>query len=709
MPSWFQWAVPFSWSLLKLFAMLLAAGWFASRVCDFIGIQELWDRLLHGFAFGLSLLLGAALLLLWIGQFAVWQMIFVLSLAAVATATGLPDAPKREKPPRKTGTRPSAQFLKTPESAARRTTWIPVLLFFGALVSVFFVSLFQALSNPPLSGDGLAYHLPMAAQWCREGTIWAQDVRAWFYPGNSELLLAILMLPFRGDAVIGVSDSVYWLVLVLALGRLMRMQGLSAWASLGSAVLVATTPLFRRSLGELGNDLFLAMLFLLALYFIAQARESVRPGAPALLAIASASLLVGTKYNGVAYALGLAFVAAWHWPRKLWKWLLRHGVPIVATGLLLGGSFFIRNLVLTGNPVYPAGVDLGPLQIPPGDMSLVVGSASGVTQEFLRTSTLWGNARGMEALFGFGNWFLQLAWPSLVLCFLAIISWLMGRKPARGQRALQISPLLLLLFGCGLIFALTPLCVENIPGALNQVYRGRSLRYALPFFLLAALLLTSVTHPGKGFLWLPALGVVANFLTPSARWGMQESLLFGILSMLSLALPCIRPSRLSRASGWFQARRARKPFGFIYLGLLLFGLLAMALHPMQQARRARFYTYSGFTQVIPWLEDLEDNRVLLVSIGIRNYPFFGSHLQHRVVTLGLAQTAEEWRKKIVSLQPDYIIVSRESGDRASPDYGRFPRQEAAVLTRPRAFGIVYADSFVRVYKTPWTKKKGSPK
>ena len=121
------------------------------------------------------------------------------------------------------------------------------------------------LVRPLLDGDTLGYHLPNAALWVHDGSLWSNLGGAWWYPGGSELLAAGI-LATSGVLAAGWSGAIVLLLLGLRLSEWGRREGLPAWiAGAGSAAVVGCFALAKQA-GNLENDVFLAALFLETLW-----------------------------------------------------------------------------------------------------------------------------------------------------------------------------------------------------------------------------------------------------------------------------------------------------------------------------------------------------------------------------------------------------------------------------------------------------------
>lgn len=185
-----------------------------------------------------------------------------------------------------------------------------------------------ALARPLLEGDSLSYHLPNAATWVRDGSLWDTNTRYWWYPGGSELFAAALYA-VSGSISLGLAGTLAALLLGLRIVAWARRAG--APPLLGAAVAAATiaAPSVGLQAGNLQNDVWLAAFFLELLYDLRFASRKLWGDAavcvlvkPSGWAFAALALLSGAS-PGLRVAIPLAVLACWAlrdallWPHAL--------------------------------------------------------------------------------------------------------------------------------------------------------------------------------------------------------------------------------------------------------------------------------------------------------------------------------------------------------------------------------------------------------
>ncbi|MBP9717881.1 glycosyltransferase family 39 protein [Candidatus Gracilibacteria bacterium] len=242
--------------------------------------------------------------------------------------------------------------------------WMLVVL--APLVVLFILRLFFALLELPFEYDSGAYHLPMVVEWLRTGSLWNVYYSAFagpvgFYPGNGELLTLWLYLPFHSDLFANLLNFFLYPWLFIALYQLGRTLGFARNVAIGIAALFMYMPQSLQQLGTPQVDIFFTLTFVLVLYFGIQYFKKMEL-VDLFLCGLSVGFCVGTKYLGLPYlALPLLVLAGFilykkrKWPVKV---LAHYGAGIGA--LLMGGGFwFVRNMVITGNPLFPLEVKVG--------------------------------------------------------------------------------------------------------------------------------------------------------------------------------------------------------------------------------------------------------------------------------------------------------------------------------------------------------------
>lgn len=231
------------------------------------------------------------------------------------------------------------------------------------------LALFKALL-PPNDWDGLFYHLKGPKLYLEAGQIIAGiDIPHLNFPFLFEMLF-LLAMGLRGDVAAKLLHFVFMfllggLVYILARDQLQLKQGWPAILFLFSMPMVLT-------LGtQAYNDLALAfyqVAALLALFnwqneasspgrSVTGAKEGQpekQPGHASWLMLSGAlcGLAMGLKYTSFVTPLTLAVLVAWDF-RKAWRAGIRPLFLIAIPAAMTAVPWYLKNLIFTGNPVYP--------------------------------------------------------------------------------------------------------------------------------------------------------------------------------------------------------------------------------------------------------------------------------------------------------------------------------------------------------------------
>jgi hypothetical protein len=213
-----------------------------------------------------------------------------------------------------------------------------------ALLAVLALCLVTTLA-PPSSMDATVYHLRVPSEFLRTATWTKLEEPQSFQPLYVEMLFAEGLALNDGR----LAALIHW---VLGLGAIgcaacwsRRFGGRAIWG----AVVFGTTALFVWEAGSAFIDLGLALFSGLGFLFAIELESE--PGST-MLAGVFAGLAGGSKFTGLivgALAAGAAFARAWPDRRRA----VRRLVTVGGIALLVASPWYVRNLLLTGNPFYP--------------------------------------------------------------------------------------------------------------------------------------------------------------------------------------------------------------------------------------------------------------------------------------------------------------------------------------------------------------------
>lgn len=211
--------------------------------------------------------------------------------------------------------------------------------------------------SAPLANDAMTYHLPAAAQWLRTGTLGVFET--WFYnPANTysplagSIFIVWLIAPFHSDLAarfveVGPLLMIFWAVLSLS-----RRVGASVLAATLIAVAAALARPFLSHVNLTKDDLFVAAFFLAAIDALASPNPERRRW-PAWRFGTALGLMLAVKYTALM-SLPLLLLMA-DAPFRA-RWRLKYALVAVVIAIAIASPWYIRNIVLTHNPLFPMDV-----------------------------------------------------------------------------------------------------------------------------------------------------------------------------------------------------------------------------------------------------------------------------------------------------------------------------------------------------------------
>jgi len=256
----------------------------------------------------------------------------------------------------------------------RLERWQAALLLLATVAVVWRIVLAAIL--PPFAFDALTYHLTAVADWVQSGRIGANAYSFCCaqYPSNGELLSAWPAVFTRSDALVDVAQVGTAVVGALAVCALARWVGVSAGAAAAAGALFLVTPIVLTQANTPYVDVTFTALLLAASAFLVRFLDaeafhvdrtrtgrSPRYGLLVLAGLAAGGAL-GAKHLAVAAVAILALLVAAHVSVAVARGRLGVATAVgivvcfVACCALVGGSWYARSWIDTGDPVWPASV-----------------------------------------------------------------------------------------------------------------------------------------------------------------------------------------------------------------------------------------------------------------------------------------------------------------------------------------------------------------
>jgi hypothetical protein len=532
----------------------------------------------------------------------------------------------------------------------------------------------DALDRGIFNFDSLWYHLPFAVDMVQSHSVtglhYTDTVFTnWFYPQNSELLHAVgIALTHRDTPSLFLNFG--WLgIAFLSAWCIGRPYGRGHLTVVAAAIVLECHTLVVREPGAAKNDLAAAALLLAAIAILVNAwavrrdgefeREEGRGFLPVGWPLAAAGLAVGlavgTKVTAVAMAAALTVAVVVLAPagrrRAAAGWWL-------AAGLLGGGFWYLRNLVVAGNPL-PEVAHLGPISLPHPEQ-LQTARPDFSIAHYATDTGVWRHyfAPGLHEQFG-------TLWPLVVGggAVAALLALVLGRdRVVRWMGGVALFGMVAYLF--------TPLSAAGAEGAPDAF--AINVRFVIPALLAAIVLLPlprAFDQPRRQWALLVVLLVVLLVTDRSDAALRDPSRVFGILLAVCLVLI---------PAGLLLLRRRGASAATVVTG---FGALALVVavigYPIQRDYLGdRFLNQNPETSIpgmhldsaYRWVRDTENARIGLAgtTAGFLQYGFYGTDLSNRVVYLGAEgphgafnaiPTCSRFRAAVNAANLDYLVTS----------------------------------------------------
>ena len=537
----------------------------------------------------------------------------------------------------------------------------------------------HALDRGIFNFDSLWYHMPFAAEMAQShSTTGMEHVETvftnWFYPQNSELLHAVGILMVGRDTL-SLFVNFGWLAVgFLAAWCVGRPYGRGALAVVAAAILFGCHTLVVREPGAAKNDVVAAALLLAGIAILVQAwnhrrrvvdvgsgpRTESQPsglfGWPLAVAGLAVGLAAGTKVTALAPAAALSIAVIVLAPAgrrrtaALW-WF----VP----ALLGGGYWYLRNLVVAGNPL-PEVTSLGPISLPHPER-LQEGRPDFDIVHYATDTGIWRHyfAPGLHDAFG-ALWPLVLAGAvaaTLVAIFAGrdrLVRWLGG----------------VALFGL-VAYLFTPLGAAGAEG--EPVGFAINVRFVIPALLLSLVLvpLPRFLDPKPRRYGLMALLILVFLVSDRPDDALHDPARLFALLVVVLLVGIPAALLLARARG--------AAAGLVLGGAAALALLVVVLgYPAQRHYlEGRFANDGAPDTQIPgmdldsayrWARGVEDSRIGLAgtTAGFAGYGFYGPDLSNRVLYLGepgphgaynALPTCRAFRAAVDDAELDYLVTA----------------------------------------------------
>jgi len=247
--------------------------------------------------------------------------------------------------------------LKTLRKFHFRTENISLFSYFSICIvlSFYTVILQYSIALPPLTTDGLLYHLPFAVHYIKTHSLsiphlFFSDVSMSYYPIGGDIFYTFSLLSFP-EIFVKYTQIPFVIIGSLSIFLLMKKNGFSNVSStIAASIFALIKPVFKES-SLCFVDLMMGSCFLASLYFFSSNRkENIIPG------ILSSAIFLSTK------TLSLLFffpILPFLFTRKRGYLNKKLFCFFLIFFIFCGFYSYIRNFILTKNPFFPAQISIG--------------------------------------------------------------------------------------------------------------------------------------------------------------------------------------------------------------------------------------------------------------------------------------------------------------------------------------------------------------
>ncbi len=548
-----------------LFAAVVGAAGVAAAliVVRRLGHLDALERLLAGLVAGTALLIAVHLVPLLLGILSRGTVLAAAALALAGVAAAVRGAPRPPGPPEDRGPAPGP---------SGRVSWALAAVGAGYALVAAAADLRAWAGDEVVGVDPLTFHLPNVGRWIQSGSLWQIDqflplIAHGNYPNNGDVVLLSTVLPWHNDflarfAITGF--AVMAAVAVYAIARELRAPAPAA--ILAGAAVVSVPVVGLSSIPRAMPDAVLYATFACGVLFLLRHARTARTS-DLLLAGTALGIALGTKWYGVS-SVGL-LVVLWIGVRLYARRgaigsVLRDGVLVGGLAALGGAAWLVRNLVESGNPIFPQ--KIAPLGItlfdaPDDPLRERVGFS---IAHYAGDPGVLGDI-GLELIEGLGF--------AVAVCALGVVVALVaGRRDDRRGLATAAGAAAL-----GLLYVNTPYTALGLPGEPSLA--NVNTRYLVPALVLAA----PVTAWAAGALGRRGAVALEAALAFAVITGAHEG--FAVQGAGDLVKATVALGLLG-AAGWAlwdrRAWIARRPAVLAVGGVALVLVALAGAHRMQQ-------------------------------------------------------------------------------------------------------------------------------
>lgn len=585
-----------------------------------------------------------------------------------------------------------------------------VILFAAAFLAGFaIIKIAINLVNPPFGWDNISYHFVYPVEWLKSGNLntpisICDDPSPPYYPINGSLFFLWFMLPLKNVFLADLGQVPFFLVALFSIFSICRKLHLSKELSFYAGALFLITPNVFKQLEIAYVDVMFAALFLGALNFLLAIYKDFSFNDLVAWSLFFGAFL-GTKTSAILYGGLLVVFFAFVLLILLFKKndsakAITFCFIFVLLTALLGGYAYIRNYIITGNPLFPADIALFGKKLFKGVMPFVTYRAHWTPEDFNFKKFLFEE--------GLGGQLIIFVLPALA------VSVPLAFQEARKKFSMHTAFMYLLPI---LLYAVF---IKFMP----QFW----VRYLYPFLgagYIVAMLVAQRFNINRILVRaLVSACIIGSVAELSGHWELFCSMMLSIC--LLFALPRFLKARLS-------------PMRIVLTAALSIVLLTLLNHDYDAHEfdryafgNDRYLRYvKGDRLVWKWLNDTTAGTAIAYAGQPLILPLYGTHFKNNVEYVSVNSIhpprLHDFPNAYYTWDEDYLKVikglEREGNFRQNPSYGAwlknlrsdkieylvaytfrrlprpvFPLENEWAQSHPEDFDLAYSNDAVRVYR-----------
>lgn len=494
-------------------------------------------------------------------------------------------------------------------------------------------------TNPILDIDMLEFHLPGVARWIQTGSIWQIDqfepgFATAQYPNNGDFLSLSAVMPWNDLAFARLAMLPYFALTGVAMYALaLRLLVPRATAAIFAAAALAVPSLSRFALEGLPDVVALSMLAIGVLFLMRHA--SSRRRSDLVLAGLALGLSMGTKWYGLT-ALAVVLVvwtSAWLLARVSLARLVREGGTVLGMVAAGGGIWLVRNVIESGNPLYPKEISIFGVQ-------LFAGSRGDLVDQYGYTIAHYVDRPRILKDFIYPGFKLEIGLLGLVIVVGLGIGVVAAARTLRSRQADMAPALLLALIAVTLgllaIYALTP---GSAYGPTDRpVAAYTTVRWLMPAVVLGAAAAAGAAVTLGRWRVVLELAALTGLVDGIRRGPDLPPVPHASEAKVAVALA------IMAALAWFVLRHARGRLRPLSVpGVAIVVIAGVAILGTGRVAQKHFdqRTYAHFDPTFAWILTHAPSRRRIALSGAPNdrglapvLPAFGPRLRNRVTYVG---------------------------------------------------------------------------